>query len=39
MPPGGGGGDPFDQLRRYFGQGGQREYKQHGLGSGVIVSP
>src|SRR5579862_4075361 len=37
MPPG--GGDPFDQLRRYFGQGGQREYKQHGLGSGVIVSP
>src|SRR6202167_2255717 len=36
-PPGGGGGDPFDQLRRYFGQG-QREYKQHGLGSGVIVS-
>src|SRR5208337_391026 len=32
------GGDPFDQLRRYFGQGGQREYKQHGLGSGVIVS-
>ncbi len=39
---GGGGetvpGDPFDQLRRYFGQGGQREYKQHGLGSGVIVS-
>src|SRR5580700_2091899 len=41
IPPGGGGGrgDPFDQLRRYFGQGGQREYKQHGLGSGVIVSP
>jgi serine protease Do len=44
--PGGGGGntpsmpgDPFDQLRRYFGQGGQRDYKQHGLGSGVIVSP
>src|SRR5882757_2313163 len=45
--PGGGGpgasgppgmpGDPFDQLRRYFGQG-QREQKQHGLGSGVIVS-
>ncbi len=35
VPP---GGDPFDQLRRYFGQGGQREYKQHGLGSGVIVS-
>src|SRR5260370_12710131 len=39
IPPGGGSGDPFDQLRRYFGQGGQREYKQHGLGSGVIVSP
>jgi len=38
-PPSGGGADPFDQLRRYFGQGGQREYKQHGLGSGVIVSP
>jgi serine protease Do len=36
-PPSGGGADPFDQLRRYFGQG-QREYKQHGLGSGVIVS-
>ncbi|HYK64767.1 MAG TPA: DegQ family serine endoprotease [Patescibacteria group bacterium] len=41
---GGGGGemppaDPFDQLRRFFGQGGQREFKQHGLGSGVIVSP
>jgi serine protease Do len=39
---GGGGqtmpGDPFDQLRRYFGQGGQHEFKQHGLGSGVIVS-
>src|ERR1700689_4441024 len=33
------GADPFDQLRRYFGQGPQREYKQHGLGSGVIVSP
>jgi serine protease Do len=37
--PAPGGGDPFDQLRRYFGQGSQREYKQHGLGSGVIVSP
>ncbi len=40
---GGGGppsapGDPFDQLRRYFGQGAPRDYKQHGLGSGVIVS-
>jgi serine protease Do len=34
MPP---GGDPFDQLRRYFGQG-PHEQKQHGLGSGVIVS-
>src|SRR5260370_34233649 len=32
-------GDPFDQLRRYFGQGAPRDYKQHGLGSGVIVSP
>jgi serine protease Do len=41
---GGGGppampGDPFDQLRRYFGQGAPHDYKQHGLGSGVIVSP
>ena len=41
---GGGGppsspGDPFDQLRRYFGQGVPHDYKQHGLGSGVIVSP
>jgi serine protease Do len=35
----GGGGDPFDQLRRYFGQGAPHDYKQHGLGSGVIVSP
>ena len=32
-------GDPFDQLRRYFGQGAPHDYKQHGLGSGVIVSP
>jgi serine protease Do len=32
-------GDPFDQLRRYFGQGVPHDYKQHGLGSGVIVSP
>jgi serine protease Do len=39
----GGGGppgfpDPFEQFRRFFGQI-PREYKQHGLGSGVIVSP
>jgi serine protease Do len=34
VPP---GADPFDQLRRYFGQS-PHEYKQHGLGSGVIVS-
>ena len=32
-------GDPFEQFRRFFGQGMPREYKQHGLGSGVIVSP
>ncbi len=40
MPPGGGGGggDPFEQFRRFFGQT-PRDYKQHGLGSGVIVSP
>ncbi|HLI80053.1 MAG TPA: DegQ family serine endoprotease [Candidatus Binataceae bacterium] len=45
MPPGmpgggggGGGGDPFEQFRRFFGQI-PRDYKQHGLGSGVIVSP
>ena len=42
MPPGvragGGGGDPFEQFRRFFGQQ-PHEYKQHGLGSGVIVSP
>jgi len=39
MPPGGGGGggDPFEQFRRFFGQI-PRDYKQHGLGSGVIVS-
>ncbi|HVB81825.1 MAG TPA: DegQ family serine endoprotease [Candidatus Binataceae bacterium] len=47
--PGGGPGDqgpggpfgqqpnPFDQFRRFFGQT-PHEYKQHGLGSGVIVS-
>jgi serine protease Do len=32
------GGDPFEQFRRFFGQI-PREFKQHGLGSGVIVSP
>jgi serine protease Do len=39
MPPGmgGGNGDPFEQFRHFFGQI-PREYKQHGLGSGVIVS-
>jgi serine protease Do len=40
MPPGGGGGgggDPFEQFRRFFGQT-PHDYKQHGLGSGVIVS-
>src|SRR5260370_7361522 len=31
-------GDPFYQLRRYFGQGGQRGYKQNGAGSGVFLS-
>jgi len=40
LPPGGGrgGGDPFEQFRRFFGQI-PRDYKQHGLGSGVIISP
>jgi len=33
-----GGGDPFEQFRRFFGEI-PREFKQHGLGSGVIVSP
>jgi len=37
MPPGG-AGDPFEQFRRFFGQQ-PHDYKQHGLGSGVIVSP
>ncbi|HXW84946.1 MAG TPA: DegQ family serine endoprotease [Candidatus Binataceae bacterium] len=32
------GGDPFEQFRRFFGQI-PREFKQKGLGSGVIVSP
>jgi serine protease Do len=36
MPPGS-GGDPFEQFRRFFGQQ-PHDYKQHGLGSGVIVS-
>ena len=30
--------NPFDQFRRFFGQV-PHEYKQHGLGSGVIISP
>ncbi len=34
---GGGGGDPFEQFRHFFGQM-PRQYKQRGLGSGVIVS-
>jgi serine protease Do len=32
------GGDPFEQFRRFFGEI-PHEFKQHGLGSGVIVSP
>jgi serine protease Do len=32
------GGDPFEQFRHFFGQV-PRNYKEHGLGSGVIVSP
>jgi len=36
--PFGGGGDPFEQFRRFFGEI-PHEFKQHGLGSGVIVSP
>jgi serine protease Do len=32
-------GDPFEQFRRFFGQGMPHENKVHGLGSGVIVSP
>jgi len=32
------GGDPFEQFRHFFG-GIPHEFKQHGLGSGVIVSP
>ena len=34
---GGGGGDPFEQFRRFFGEI-PHEFKQHGLGSGVIIS-
>ena len=36
--PFGGGQDPFEQFRHFFGQI-PRQYKEHGLGSGVIVSP
>jgi serine protease Do len=32
------GGDPFEQFRHFFGQT-PHNFKQHGLGSGVIVSP
>jgi serine protease Do len=35
---GGGNGDPFEQFRHFFGQV-PHQYKQRGLGSGVIVSP
>jgi serine protease Do len=37
--PFGGGGDPFEQFRRFFGQQMPHNYKEHGLGSGVIISP
>jgi serine protease Do len=37
-PPSGGPMDPFEQFRRFFGQI-PHEFKQHGLGSGVIISP
>jgi serine protease Do len=37
---GGGQGDPFEQFKRFFGpMAPPHNYKQHGLGSGVIVSP
>jgi serine protease Do len=36
--PFGGGQDPFEQFRHFFGQM-PRQYKEHGLGSGVIVTP
>jgi serine protease Do len=32
------GGDPFEQFRRFFGQM-PHNFKEHGLGSGVIISP
>ncbi|HZP45457.1 MAG TPA: DegQ family serine endoprotease [Candidatus Binataceae bacterium] len=32
------GGDPFEQFRRFFGQI-PHAYKEHGIGSGVIISP
>ena len=35
--PFGGNGDPFEQFRHFFGQI-PHNYKEHGLGSGVIVS-
>ena len=35
---GNGGGDPFEQFRHFFGQM-PHQFKQRGLGSGVIVSP
>jgi len=34
----GNGGDPFEQFRHFFGQM-PHQFKQRGLGSGVIVSP
>jgi serine protease Do len=37
-PFGGNGGDPFEQFRHFFGQM-PHQFKQRGLGSGVIVSP
>jgi serine protease Do len=37
-PGGGGGGDPFEQFRHFFGEV-PHNFKQHGLGSGVIISP
>src|SRR6266481_1572707 len=36
-PGGGPGGDPFQQFRRFFQQ--PHNFKQHGLGSGVIITP
>jgi serine protease Do len=37
-PFGGGPGDPFEQFRHFFGQI-PHNFKEHGIGSGVIVSP